>query len=367
MLIHGSDKNDQNKAVEENQFPHLTKIAQNPVVNEALGLTENDQLKTESKKGSMREKLGDHSEEITFKHNDVIFKSNGFKLCSPAIKQVFGYLLLELSEYLPPKGITEEEAAKHSVYMLDINKYCEARGLKDKKSAKQAVITALDNLSTYTFEYPYTHFVKAQNGRSYQRQCIAKGGILTLVRARDIEAKGSESGYFLEGKCKIVFSTPFVEYMANDGRNYMPFYRNLLTINTKLNPFSFPIGYKLQYHRFRNNKSPTQNIISINSLLSISGINLNSIHINQSIIEPFERDLDNLQTLGIIASWEYVNAKGQKIKEKNLCFSNLDKWRDLYIKFLMKDYPNLPAAPHKKTRKKRSNKTSKKEAKTATK
>lgn len=365
MLTHFG-LNSKAKNAKENQFSHLTQIAQNSVVNELLGLTKKDQLKTETKKGSSREKLGlvEAAEEIILKHGDVVFRSEDLKICSPATKQILAYVLLELSEYLPQKGVTAEEAFKNSVYMLDINKYCEARGLKDKKSAKQALVTALRIINKCHFEYSYTHFVKGQNGRSYKKDNIIEGGILSLERARNTGKKGSEGGYFINGKCKIIFAPSFVEFMANVGRKYMPFYSSLLKINPRENPFSFPIGYKLQTHRFINNGGKNQNLISVKSLAKVCDF-IDNPHITQTIIGPFERDLDNLQEepIGIIASWEYTNAKGQRLSEKQFKLSSLDQWLNLYIKFQLKEYPKLTIPKSKKNKKN----TSKKEAKTATK
>ena len=335
----------------------LTEIAQNPVVNEALGLTKKDQIEAETvsntpvrKGGKMRAIVGventSEARKIALKHSDVIFRSNDLKLCSPTTKQVLAYTLVRLSEVLPAKGL-EDEAYNHTIYKLDLNDYCEARGLKDKKSARATLIKALDDLTACIFEYSYVEFVKAANGQKYAKDMEAKGAILTLLRPKEAR----EGGYFHRGKCTIEFTNSFIKFMANYGRKYMPFYRALLNINPRLNPYSFVLGYKLQTHRFLRNGYANQNLISVQALIRVCDFNADTYHIAQTIIEPFERDLDNLQALGVIESWEYANAKGQKLSDKQLKSFNLDTWLELYIKFKFKDYPKLEGSKHQHKKK----------------
>lgn len=327
--------------------PQLTRIVQNPVVNEALALTAKDRRTDNAedekpiKKGpSMREQLGltdTQTDRIELQHSKVIFRSDSLNMCAPATKQILAYTLIGLSENLPSGGLTEEEAYKHVVYYLDLNQYCQARGIKDKKSAKQSLVKALKDLTALTFEYSYTHYERGGNGRNYPREVTAEGGILTLIKP----LKSQKEGYFYKGKCKIVFSGPFIEFMANSGRYYMPFYKPLLEVNPHQNPYSFQLGYKLQTHRFMNEGKPGQGLISVKALVSVCDFNTDTHRVSEQIIDPFERDLDRLQSLGILNSWEYTNAKGEKLRDDQLKFSNLSTWLKLYIKFEFKNYPAL--------------------------
>lgn len=344
----------------EEEAAGLTRIVQNPVVNAALALTAKDQQADEThrrepvKKGpSMRAQLGindPQKDRVKLEHGHVIFRSAGLEMCAPVTKQILAYVLLGLSNSLPEKGLTEEEAYKHVVYNLELNHYCTARHVKDKKSAKQTLVKALNALSELTFEYAYTQYEKKSNGRYYPREVIAKGGILTLVQP----AKSQRGGYFHQGKCKIVFTGPFVEFMANGGRFYMPFYKALLSINSQYNPYGFQLGHKLQTHRFINDGKPGQDIISVESLMRVCGFNDSTRHPAKEVIDPFERDLDKLQELGVLSKWEYTNAKGEKLRDEQLNFSNFARWKKLYVKFEFNNYPARPRQAHKKAFKKES-------------
>lgn len=349
MQISGQQSNNSSRQQSNN---NITAIVQNQVVNNFIHLNKTHALQEQSKQSKARPKgkieaLKEKQSKgkITFKNNDVIFSSPSFEVCNEATKQVFLYALIALTKQLPHEHITEDQANKYVNQELDLNDYCETRGIKHKKTARKTIINSLEKLSECSFKYSYTKYGKNHEEEKY----IAQGGILTLHKLTKSTNPTAEVGYWQNGRVKISLTPSFVLFMSNDGKHVMPFYKPLLMINTRVNPYSVNLGYKLQTHRFMNNGKKNQNTISIEALLNECDFNLDNKHRTKLVRTPFERDLDKLQELGIIQHWEYCNSNKEPVTDEQLLgFSNFDKWKDLFINFELVDYPEIKRNRKKK-------------------
>ena len=325
---------------------NIAAILQNPVINNLISLKDSHTLKQQEAQSEIRPmgkmellmaQQKPHEGKITFKNKCVIYKASSFELCKESTKQVFLYALLELTRNLPQKRIASvDEASEYTMYRLYLNDYCKDRRLKDKQAAREIIVKSLEVLSNCTFEYKYT--CKKDNKEEAH---VAHGNILTIHRLEKSRSFSKESKYWHNGRVQISWSPEFIMFIADSRRFLMPFYRKLLMINTRVNPYSVNLGYKLQTHRFMNNGKKNQNTISIEALLNECDFNLDNKHRTKLVITPFERDLDKLKELGIIKRWEYCNSYGEPLKEEQLKLFNFEHWQTLFVNFELVDYPKL--------------------------
>lgn len=324
---------------------NIAAILQNPVINNLISLKDSHTLKQQEAQPEMRplgkmellmaqQKL--HEDKITFKNKGVIYKASSFELCKGSTKQVFLYALLNLTRNLPQERIASvDEASEYTMYRLYLNDYCKDRRLKDKQAAREIIVKSLEALSNCTFEYKYT----CKKDNKEEEAHVAHGNILTIHRLEKSRSSSKESTYWHNGRVQISWSPEFIMFIADSGRLFMPFYRQLLMINTRVNPYGVNLGYKLQTHRFMNNGKNNQNTISIEALLNECDFNLDNKQRTKLVITPFKRDLDKLKELGIIKRWEYCNSYGEPLKEEQLKFFNFEHWRTLFVNFDLVDYP----------------------------
>lgn len=149
-----------------------------------------------------------------------------------------------------------------------------------------------------------------------------------------------------KGVIKFDFSIPFAKYLVNS--YVMQYPLELLKID-KRNPACFYIGRKIALHHsmYNNKLKGTDNIISVKSLLddclvipTYEQVKETDRHLNQRIIAPFEKALNNLK---FIRCWEYCNSKGAPLTEEQLQAMNYSTFIKLYIKFDVLGAPDQTA------------------------
>lgn len=194
-----------------------------------------------------------------------------------------------------------ESGCKSLEVAIPLDEYMQERGLKDKKEARKQVNEDLEVLFNAK--------------QSYQDRKGRKGG--SYLDMRLIEAKGIQNGII-----KVSFAKTFFDVLKERGR-IMPYHKTLLSRNNKN---SYSMGRKIAEHKNMNYGKANENIISVRTLLSVAPyipsydeVMQSDRHLNQRIIEPFERNMDALTEA---FSWEYCKKNGEKLTEREK--GNLD-------------------------------------------
>ena len=135
-------------------------------------------------------------------------------------------------------------------------------------------------------------------------------------------------------KIIIKFGEEYVKHLADWGY-LMKYPDEMFQISTQYNPYSFNLGRKMLVHRHTNEKSKkTRNTLSVKSLLSqipdfptVESLPRQDMF-RERIVKPFERDMNKLIELGVIARWNYNLDK--RVYDGKI---NINNFYDLYINF----------------------------------
>ncbi len=231
----------------------------------------------------------------------------GFKTTT---KQLFDALIIRLTE----------DGAKTPQIEIPLKEYMKQRGLKNEKEAREQVKNDLKTISKTTISY----LQKGKGGRIQNYEDInitSKTGIVNGV----IRVKLAPD-FFGE-----VSQYPFMQYP-----------NLLLQLNSKRNPNSFYFLRKLAEHKAMNKNKPNENIIAVKTLLEASPeiptkeeATQAGRHFTQSIMNPFERDMDALtDTL----TWHYCKSKGENLTDEELDdLNNYDTFEKALIKVAWKE------------------------------
>ena len=271
-------------------------------------------------------------------------KHNGVAMTVP-MQKVLSMYHEELCKKLPLDWeelgrITLEELEQYSSVTITLDKYMELTGTKDKKTARAAIKDACDRL----FFLSYVVMVK---GKTY------KGRLFSSM---------VETSY--GGKFEMSYTPEYLRYCATT--RPAAFHRGMYRINGKQNPYSWSIGQKLWQHYMINRGKANAEHLSVKKLLeavpdlpTYEEVMEGNRVVNQRIIEPVERDLDELKRLGVLKSWEYSNSRGAALTAEQLANMEYNTWGKLYISFVL-DLP--PQAKYIEAHKKRLAAAAKKKA-----
>ncbi len=212
--------------------------------------------------------------------------------------------------------VTLEELDQYSSVTITLDKYMELTGTKDKKTARAAIKDACDRLY-------FLSYVAMVKGKTY------KGRLFSAM---------VETSY--GGKFEMRYTPDYLRYCATT--RPAAFHRGMYRINGKLNPYSWGIGEKLWQHYMMNRGKASGARLSVKRLLEAvpdipryEEVMEGTGAVNQRIIEPVERDMDELQRLGVLKSWEYSNGKGVALSAEQLESMDYNTWGKLYISFVL--------------------------------
>lgn len=233
------------------------------------------------------------------------------------------------SRFLPP------EARKASrTIELTIKEVSEVFGMKDPKAVKAMLNTELSVLwevKAEWIEYIYVRDentgkkVKPQEATHFTTRFIGGIGEPTPVDENnmpviDENAQREEKDFFKRGKVKIILEEKLAEYLENSYIFHIA--DNFYKIQPKKNPYSVAF-YDEIITCYRSNMNNTDKdtdnvIIKVLTLLNKTDIpKYGEIavkgEINRRIFKPFERDMKNLQELGLIKGWDYCKTNGVKL------------------------------------------------------
>lgn len=236
------------------------------------------------------------------------------------MQKILSMMHEELCKILPEKiedlgNIPLKELDKYMEARISLNKYMELTGTKDKKAARATMKEALDRLFDMKF----------------------------VCRVGDTEYKGrffeAQATPIRGGIFKMSFTTKYLRYCATTSP--AAFHKGMYRINGHNNPYAWGIGQKLWQHfmqtrgRKGNGKLKVANVLlAVPDVPSYEEVMGKDRHWDKKIIEPFERDLDELKRLGVLKSWEYCNARGAVLTKEQLMDGwSYQTWAKLYISY----------------------------------
>lgn len=253
----------------------------------------------------------------------AFFKSDQYKGVAMTVpmQKVLSMYHEELCKKLPLDleelgKITLEELDQYSKVTITLDKYMELTGTKDKKTARATIKDACDRLF-------FLSFVVTTKGTTYRGRLFS-----SMV----------EISY--GGKFEMSYTPDYLRYCATT--HPAAFHKGMYKINGKLNPYSWGIGEKLWQHYMLNRGKASGGRLSVKKLLEAvpdipryEEVMEGTGAVNQRIIEPVKRDLDELQRLGVLKSWRYSKGKGVALSAVQLENMDYNTWGKLYISFVL--------------------------------
>lgn len=274
------------------------------------------------------------------------------KLNVPTSK-IFDILLLKIAAQNVVKNkVTLQQIEKSRFVELDVEEYMRRCNLKDRKEAKKKLSEAANALGRFSVDIQKETCYIEKNDKKKREKIQLKNVHMNLMEAvAQFDSYGKK--YNDANQCsKVVFafSSLFIQYLCT--QYIMPFPRQLLTINSNKNPYSYNLGRKLAAYFNMNLGKPNQNIISVRNLAKIMNISLKTTkHISQQIIQPFERDIDALVDIGVLKKWEYCNSKREPLTSRQLKSNHFNDWLKQYVFFELSNCPtkNRKSKKHKRS------------------
>lgn len=223
-----------------------------------------------------------------------------------------------------------ETGAKNPTVALSLEEYIAKRGLKDKKEARKQVIDDLETLFNSKISF------KGKRGKGQKQD---------FCDIRIIDSKGIRKGiiYVSFGLAfyNILLSYPIMSYPAQ-----------LWAFNSRYNPNSFYLLRKIAEHKNMNVGKKNEDIIAVKTLLAAAP-NLPTLgevmkagkHVDQRIIQPFERDMNAMKDT---LTWTYCHSNNSPLTDEELTNLNYETFVTLLIKTDWKQYPDQTARLKKK-------------------
>ena len=241
-----------------------------------------------------------------------------------------------------PRGdqATAEAILRNREISLYLDDYMKACRVKDKKSAREQLGTIAQTVYGMSLEWEETRWETPEGKSRKTKETIH-------YSARIIEKLGVPAGKnpVKGGKVTVTLTASMAEYLA--GAYIMPYPSALLAINTKYNPHSFPLGWKLcTLYNMNYNNPERRNRTTVTTLLQAAkGIpRYEAIahrgNIYDKIIAPFDRDLQALVSAGVLSYCYYETQQGKRIEGNQLGGLNYQEFISLYVCFDLDGYPD---------------------------
>lgn len=241
------------------------------------------------------------------------------------IASKYGVTTQMLRDYLAQR--VEDAASKDEekrTYIISPAEWLEVRGLKAsvRKEAKTDLINNVNALLATTCYYTYT---------TASGEVKRVGGFNILEKADPMKG----------GRFKCIFTRSYGQYALNRGKAYYP--DAAYQFNPKYNPNSYSLIQGISAYKKMNIGKDNEDIISVKVLLDehcpfipkYADVFKSGRHYQREIIEPFERDMNALETCGI--SYCYHDPEtGEEFKESNLGY---EKWITLNVHITWSRYP----------------------------
>ena len=243
------------------------------------------------------------------------------------------------------KGATAKFIEKARELRPSIRGYMYERGLSDIKSAKKIMHEALLSLSFTRIYYsqkerelnadgkPVYRWETDKNGKRHKKE-VWKEHYYSSPIVGAIEHDDNGNPVIKNGCFHIWIDFDWAKYLAN--APVMPYMAKVAQINTKNNPNSPMLAYRLMEHaRINDGNGKRANIISVRSLLPVMSYlpeKDGGTHNKRRIMNKFERDFDALADLGLV-KWHYCNHDKTPLTDEQVARFDFDSFENGYILF----------------------------------
>lgn len=236
----------------------------------------------------MTTRLGDSKQLDLYGNGNITEKD--FKLFikgyakASGVKQSAAMLLDSLMITATKDGLND------TLVTLPLKEYMKMRGLSDEKETRRQVKEDIDALERISFEY---------KGTGKQKGAWLK-----------VSISGGTVGQVKNGDIVFRFNQDFFNsFKLGNNYLYMYFPRAGLQGNARKNPWKYWLARKISEHKRMNIGRPNENTISVQTLIdacpnypTYEEVMQGDRAITRRIVEPFERDLDELRP---DITWEY--------------------------------------------------------------
>ena len=271
----------------------------------------------------------------------ITVDENAIQAISP---QTFKALIIFITQATAnlPRGnaITAEAIQRGRIVRMTLQDYMEECGIKDIKNAREQMNDAIRNIYSISLEWDETGY-EIPEGKS-RKVKVTKHH---RMRITDHTITPSEGNPVKRGVAEIRLSCDMAEYLSN--AYIMPYHRNLLMINTKRNPHSFSLGWKLcALHNMNFGNPKRANETTVSTLLrAATGIPryetiADTGQIYNRIIKPFDRDMRALVEEGILSCYWYYNDLGLRIEGDQLGGLSYTDFSQLSVHYELNGYPD---------------------------
>jgi hypothetical protein len=188
-----------------------------------------------------------------------------------------------------------QDGLQSTLVNLPLKEYMNMRGLKDEKETRTQVKRDIDALERVSFEY---------KGAGKQKRSWLK-----------ISISGGTVGQIKNGDIIFRFNQDFFDSFRVSEKTrylYMYFPREALQGNIKQHPHKYWLARKISEHKRMNLGKSNEDIIGVDTLIAAcpnmptyEEIMQGDRAISRRIIEPFERDMDELNQSLL---WYYTNS-----------------------------------------------------------
>lgn len=275
------------------------------------------------------------------------------------------------SRFLPP-----EERKACRIIEIAIKEVADVFGMKDPKAVKAMLNTELNVLWEVTAEWMEFLYVKdektgkktkPQEVTHFRERFIDKmADTVPVIEDTDSEEKKDKKReFFKRGKTTVRLTEGMAEYLQNSYIFHIA--DNFYKIQPKKNPYSVAF-YDEIITCYRSNMNNTKNrdkdtekdaekenkekvIIKVSTLLAKTDIKkyddiAEKGEINRRIFSKLERDMDNLQELGLINDWDYCKTNGVKLSQDERKKMTYKQFESYNVEVIMPDsYPRYNSLP----------------------
>ena len=227
-------------------------------------------------------------------------------------------------------SIFGEDIEQIGTICLTTKEYAEIRKIKSVSDARVQLIDSLKTLSRIRLSFLEPIYEEKRYGvKEYVGHDIPLvGDVMPLYDNKKI----------LKDLKAFKFSSEFISFLIRK-KNTLPVPVGFFAFNNKKNPNSFYLASKILEYSYINRKKRGDTIIlGVRTLLKSTPElplyeDIKKLgRIEQKIKQPFIRDLDNLVEKNLIENWEYCNAKGTPLTDKQIESTNFNNFQKLYVK-----------------------------------
>ena len=215
-------------------------------------------------------------------------------------------------------SVFTESGANSPTVRLPLDAYMAMCGLRDKKEARGQVKSDLNTLLHLSLNY--------SSGSKWDSDYM--------------DVMISSAAGIVRGVITFEFSNTFYETLKRYG--YMPYPRQIWTLNPQYNPNSYYFLRKITEHKHMNHGKSNEDIISVRTLISAAPLFpkyediQKSGQVEQRIIRPFERDMNALSET---IAWSYYHDTGEALSPEEQKDMNYSLFSTLMLHISWQNYP----------------------------